>query len=185
MTKRRAYVIVAFMIVMVFWGSELIYDVVFTPWSNDRFGRTVLPGTWVGQLSTDSGRLHGVLLELRRHRSEQIGDCVRCQNLEGTARFCDARGDVRRYEIDGRVEDRDGRKISIGIKPTVAPAAGEVETGFLRGGWDGADSLSLEAELHWQPGASGAIRVDRSVHLPLRRGSTSDFEAACRRLTTS
>jgi hypothetical protein len=182
MTKRRAYAIITFMLVMVFWGFDVFEDFVFTPWSNDRLGGTVLPGTWVGQLSTNSGSLRAVLLELRRHRFEE--SCVRCQNLEGTARVCDTRGGVTHYGIEGRVEDRRATKLSINIRPTIAPVPGNIETGFLRGGWDGADALALEAELHWQPGRASSVSVDRSVQLPMRRGSESDFEAACRGLTS-
>jgi hypothetical protein len=157
------------------------------PWSNAASGRPTLTGQWVGALATGSGRPRGVFLELERDIPEPRRRCRGCSTIKGRALTCDEGGREQRYRVTGNPDDRRATRLHLGTIPTADPPPDGLELGTLVGRWDGDGLLALAAEFHWRKGTSaisGTDDPDTGVDAPvrLRRGSETEFRAACRTL---
>ena len=169
--------------------GKLLEVKVLYPWSDTSGGRAALVGTWVGEMRTGRGEPRGVLLELERYQSTGRGICGRCNNVVGTARSCDGRALVREYTIWGTVADRRGSALRMGLTPNPDPPPDGLALSHLRGTWDGADALALEASQHVRRGVSAITSSDdpdtgRDHPLPLRRGTDAEWRSLCARLRT-
>jgi hypothetical protein len=154
------------------------------PWDDASAGPT-LSGTWVGRLTTGSGRPRGVLMELHRWKSKRVRGCATCASIEGSARVCDERGADVSYTVGGKPGDRRANTVTIGAVPVPPPPTG-LEFSSVRGRWDRAETLSLEAQFHWRNGVHAMTDSDDPdnayVPLPMKRGSVADYRATCRAL---
>jgi hypothetical protein len=172
------------------WIGNLYLDRWLYPWADASGGRPVLMGTWVGQLTTGGGRPRAVLMELVREQPSPSSDrpCRGCDDgIEGTAVTCDERGRVWRYHVSGTPDDRHATRLLAGTQPVTVPRPDGLSMSAVRGGWDGADALDLEAEFAWHRGTSSiSSTADPDtrdwVPLPMRRGVEADFRARCRRI---
>jgi hypothetical protein len=104
-------ILIAIMLGVTFLSGPLL-DRLFLPWAFGSDGHPALPGTWVGTLTTATGRQQGVVLAMylpvpkgrrglrRDWRSDPYGE------LEGTLQMCNGSGRVRSYTIEGELDDR-------------------------------------------------------------------------------
>lgn len=171
------------------WLADRQVDRWRYPWADAASGRPLLLGLWVGGLTTGGGRPRAVLLRVVRERPGNVsGRCRTCDDgVEGAAMTCDERGRVWRYRFSGRPEDRRATRIAGGVQPAASPAPDGLTLGAVRGGWDGADALDLEAEFYWRRGpsaVSGTADPDTRGWVPrrMRRGTEADFRARCARI---
>lgn len=172
-----------------------VFDRLFAPWAFEQAGRPALTGRWTGQLTTGTGRTHGVLLELVLPEPRGRGGLVRdwegapYGEIAGTARVCDERGQIRVYTIEGEPEDRRATQIYFYATPGETPAPNGLTISWVRGTWDGAGGLMLTAQLYWEQDGSaisGASYPDTlsEATLPMTRGGDQEFEAICNRVKT-
>jgi hypothetical protein len=193
-TRRRTvpwYVAIGLFLVLAvaISGAGDLLERVLYPWSFSSGGRPALVGTWVGEMRTGRGLPRGVLLDMDRHRSTGRRRCGNCNNVEGEARMCDERGLVRSYNLWGTVADRRGSALRMGLTAEPDPPPDGLSMSHLRGTWDGADALAMQASLHLRRGPSAITSSDdpdtgRDHPLALRRGTEADWRALCRTLLT-
>jgi hypothetical protein len=180
------FVVVAFGVIS---AGELLETKVLYPWSDASGGRAALVGTWVGEMRTGRGAPRGVLVAMDRHRSTGRRRCGNCPNVDGEARMCDEGGVVRVYTLWGTVENRRGSALRMGLTPSPDPPPDGLSLSHLRGTWDGADALAMQASVHLRRGASAISSSDdpdtgRDHPLALHRGTEAEWGALCARLRT-
>jgi hypothetical protein len=184
------YVAIGLCLVAVFAISaagDLLDEKVLYPWSDTSGGRAALVGTWLGEMRTGRGLPRGVYLDMDRYRSTGRRRCGNCPNVEGNARMCDERGLVRTYALWGTVENRGGSSLRLGLTPEPSPPPDGLSLSHLRGTWDGADALAMQATLHLRRGQSAISSSDdpdtgRDHALALQRGTEEAWRALCARL---
>jgi hypothetical protein len=195
MKKRSSLLSIVLFVIIVglaFLAGPL-FDRLFAPWAFEQAGRPALTGHWIGQLTTATGQTYGVLLELLLPEPEGRGGLVRdwesdpYGEIAGTARVCDAVGQVRVYTIEGEPEDRQATRITFYATPGETPAPNGLTISWVNGAWDGANSLMLTAQLYWQQDGSaisGPEYPDTQAEaaLPMTRGSSEEFESICSRV---
>lgn len=170
-----------------------LLDRLFAPWAFEHTGRPALTGRWVGKLTTATGQTYGVLLELLLPEPKGRAGLVRdwenapYGEIAGTALSCDEHGQVRAYTIDGEPEDRQARHITFYATPSETPAPNGLTISWVKGIWDGGNSLTLTAQLYWrQDGSaiSGAEYPDTQSEaaLPMIRDSHEEFEVICNQI---
>lgn len=170
-----------------------LLDRLLAPWAFERTGQPALTGRWTGQLTTATGQSYGVLLDLLLPEPKGRGGLVRdweyapYGELAGTARLCDVSGQLHLYSIDGEPEDRQATHIVFYAGPSETPVPNGLTISWVKGIWDGHDSLTLTSELYWeQDGAaiSGPEYPDTQSEatLPMTRGGDEAFEAICARV---
>ena len=154
----------AFAVFVLSPAMNWIRDMIFDPWAH---ATPSLFDHWSGRFTAGNGdRLDLVLVLRRRVESDGIV-CGRCNQIEGTAVTCDARGTVRRYEVSGSPRDRQGHQLHIGAIPAQSPPPDGLELDTLIGTWDGADTLALKADFFWRRGKSGISSSDDPATQPV------------------
>lgn len=177
---------------LTFLASPLL-DRLLAPWAFEHAGQPALTGRWIGQLTTATGRTYGVLLELLLPEPKGRAGLVRdwenapYGEIAGTVRLCDEHGQEQLFTIDGEPEDRQATHITFHAEPSAMPAPNGLTISWVRGIWDGADNLSLTAQLYWeQDGAaiSGPEYPDTQSEamLPMTRGGEEEFKSICDRV---
>lgn len=156
---------------------QYVRDVLFHPWA---LTEPPLIDYWSGTLTTGNGVPLALVLDLERANNEE---CHNCAEIEGRAATCDGRGVVRRYRISGSPKDRHATDILLGAVPDPQPPPDGLEFSAIRGGWDGADAMTLRASFHWRKGTAAISATDdpatQPVPLRLRRSDAAGFEAVC------
>lgn len=170
-------------------ASKLL-DRLFAPWAFPHGGDPALAGTWVGSLTTATGRPLGALVTIRLPEPGGRGGLVRdWENapqgeLGGTARLCDARGEVRSYTIDGEPEDRHASHLRFFLAPVDSPPPNGLRPDWVNGGWDRANRLDLRVSFHWERDG-GAISgggypdTESDATLQMTRGGDEEFQVIC------
>lgn len=141
---------------LLVYGGPLDYlgDLPFHPWA---LAKPSLMAHWRGTLTTGHGERLIVTLSLVRARTSRgFRPCAKCNQLEGTATTCDARGDVRTYRVAGSPTDRHATNLVIGSVPTATPPPDGLELSVLQGRWERPDALVMNAEFHWRRGSSAS-----------------------------
>lgn len=167
-----------------------LFDRLFAPWAFEQTGRPALTGSWVGQLTTATGQTYGMLLELLLPEPSGRAGLVRdwenapYGELAGTARLCDELSQVRVYTIEGEPEDRQAAHFTFYASPSETPAPNGLTISWVKGIWDGADRLTLTAQLYWEQDGSaisgaGYPDTEAEATLPMTRGGEKEFEAIC------
>lgn len=170
-----------------------LLDRLFAPWAFENDGRPALTGSWVGSLATATGKPRGVVLEIILSEPKGRGGLVRdwrsapYGEFDGTARMCDERGQVRSYTIEGEPKDRHATHLSFYTSPVETPAPEGLTSDWVNGAWDGANTLNLTVDFHWeQDGAaiSGGSYPDTEAGaaLLMTRGGDAEFQAICARV---
>jgi hypothetical protein len=173
-SKLKAYAVLAALAAFVLSPApNWVHDMLFYPWAH---ADPPLFDRWSGRFTAGNGDRLDLVLVLRRDRPSNGRVCTRCNQLEGTAVTCDARGTVRRYRVAGSPRDRHGHQLHIGAVPE--PLIDGLELDTLTGTWDGADTLTLEADFFWRRGKSGISSSDdpatQPVPVRLQRQGTAD-----------
>jgi hypothetical protein len=157
-------------------APDWIIDMAFYPWAH---ADPPLLDRWAGRLTAGNGDRLDLVLVLRRSLDSDGRVCSNCNQIEGTAVTCDARGTVRRYRVAGSPRDRQGHRLHIGAVPE--PLIDGLELDTLIGTWDGADTLTLKADFFWRRGTSGISSTDDPATQPvpalLRRQTTANAPA--------
>lgn len=172
MSNRQAifwFVIIA--AVALSGALQWVRDAMFHPWAH---ADPPLIDRWVGQLTAGNGDRLDLVLSLQRADTEE---CHNCNEIEGTAVTCDARGTVRRYRLAGSPKDRHGRQLHLGAVPEQQPPPDGLELDAVRGTWDGADTMDLAAGFFWRKGKSAISSTDDPATQPVpvrlqRRGAS-------------
>lgn len=183
---RRLWIVVGLGAVLILSGAvDRVSDAVFNPWAR---ATPPLLGEWVGRLIAADGAPLIIGLELRRGIAGRGIPCIACNQLEGTAAICDARGVERQYAAAGAPEDRHARRLQFGVEPLELPPPNGPELHVLRGDWNGQDELSLELEFIWRGPAPESSTIDdetRPATAQLERKAWREFRVLCAGLRTS
>lgn len=172
---------------LIVWIVKQRSDAWRYPWADADSGHPVLLGTWVGQLTTGSGRPRVLSMEIARHERSH-GRHRRCRGCEdgitGMLRTCDEQGRVVGYVFNGAPDDRDATQLHGTTQPADSPAPDGLSISGFRGSWDRADALSLSLQFYMRRGAAAITSSDDPdtrgwVTAPLRRGSSADFAQHC------
>jgi len=161
-------------------GTNVIIDTLYFPWA---LAKPPLLRSWVGQMTAGNGVPLMIAFDLRRDLTTRGTICVRCSQIEGEAATCDARGTMRRYDVSGSPSQRDGGQLRLGASPAVDPAPDGLELSTLRGAWDRADALDLEADFVWRKGISAISSTNdpatQPVPLKMHAVEQSAIETLC------
>lgn len=156
---------------------QYLDDVLFNPWA---LAEPPLVDYWSGHLTTGNGVPLAIALDLRRAITEE---CHNCAEIEGRAATCNGRGEVRRYRISGSPKDRHATDLLLGAVPDPQPPPDGLEFSTVRGAWDGADRMTLQATFHWRKGTAAISATDdpatQPVPLLMHRSNERAFEAVC------
>ena len=167
------------------------------PWGYADSGTPPLVGTWVGPVTTRSGKRLAMLLDVelvplgQGRRGTPIIRTQRHSWLEGRVAVCDCPGRVRHLEASGEPNDSRASRFHLGTSPTDSAPPEGLAPSHLYGRWDGSDSLALEASLYLMRGKSAISKSDdpdtglRNTPLTLRRGTEADFDSLCGRLANA
>ena len=153
------------------WKVAQRMDAFLFPWADEKSGRPVLVGNWVGTV-TDARALQA---ELRRRHEDRNHPCSDCQIIEGVARTCDADGTVVTYRVSGVPLDRAAKRIRLRLSPQGYQGMIDAELVGATGEWDGATlrfSLQTRDE-------QARIRVE------MQREQQGSFQRACELLGAS
>ena len=164
------------------------------PWGYADSGQPPLVGTWVGPLTTGSGKRLAMMIDIELvplGRDRRYTPIVRTRRhgwLEGRVLVCDGPGRVRHLEASGEPNDNRASRFHLGTSPTDSlPPPEGLAPSHLYGRFDGSDSLALEASLYLRRGKSAITQSDspdtgRNTRLTLRRGTEATFTSLCGRL---
>ena len=165
------------------------------PWGYADSGKPPLVGTWVGPVTTRSGKRLAMLVDIelvplgRGRRYTPIIRNSRHSWLEGRVLVCDGPGRVRRLEASGEPNDNRASRFHLGTSPTDSgPPPEGLAPSHLYGRFDGGDSVAFEASLYLRRGKSAITKSDdpdtglQNTPLTLRRGTEATFTALCSRL---
>ena len=165
------------------------------PWGYADSGKPPLVGTWVGPLTSGSGKRLAMLIDIELvplgegRRGTPIIRTRRHSWLEGRVLVCDGPGRVRQLEASGEPDDNRASRFHLATSPTDSlPPPEGLAPSHLYGRFDGSDSLALEASLYLRRGGSAITRSDdpdtglRRTPLTLRRGTEATFASLCNRL---
>jgi hypothetical protein len=151
-------------ILVVTGGADRLSDMAFHPWAH---AEPPLLRHWVGRLTTGNGVPLVVALDLRRARGRRGVPCARCVQIDGTAATCDARGTLLRYRVSGSPEGRQAERVHLGTSPEREPPPEGLELNVLRGAWDGASGLNLEAHFIWRRAGAAVSSTDDPATQPV------------------
>jgi hypothetical protein len=164
------------------------------PWGYADSGTPPLVGTWVGPLTTRSGKRLAMMVDIqlvplgRGRRGTPIIRTHRHGWLEGRVLVCDGPGRVRHLEASGEPNDNRASRFHLATSPTDSLPPEGLAPSHLYGRWDGSDSLALEASLYLMRGKSAITKSDdpdtglRNTPLTLGRGTEATFNSLCARL---
>ena len=157
------------------------------PWGYAESGKPTLTGTWVGSLTTATGQHRGVFMEMhlpdisnrkRKVRRTRFGD------LEGTARTCDERGEIRSLTLSGKPDNKDATQLHVMTIPAETPPLDGLTLNTAEGLWDQGNTLHLQAGFYYRKG-TGAISgseypdTEKKALLHMTRGGDAEFRRAC------
>lgn len=145
-------------------AANRVIDALFFPWA---FADPPLLAGWSGTLTAGNGDRLTMTLALERDYTNRDEVCVRCNQIKGSATTCDAQGRIRRYRISGSPRDRQARQLHLGASPEPDPPPDGLELDTLIGQWDGADTLTLDADFHWRKGKSAISSTDDPATQPV------------------
>lgn len=169
------------------------------PWAYAETGRPTLTGIWVGSLTSDSGAVRALYLDLRlepldfesaRRRRGGYSRLIRraaSDKLVGELRMCGGPKGEQRFTVIGNNIDDDASQFRLGFYPADSVPRGGLAPTHLRGMWDHRDALRIEADLHVGQGQSAITdSADPETGRPrpgaLHRASANEYPALCRRL---
>ena len=165
------------------------------PWGYESPGRSTLAGTWVGPVTTGSGKRLGMLIDMRlapldyhRRRRTPIIRTRRSTWLIGRVLTCTGRGRPNEYELDGDPEDNQASRFRLSMHPRVDSLQTDgLAPSHIKGRWSGSDSVDLEVSLHLRRGKSAISNsadpdTGRDTPVTLNRGTEAQFTALCSRL---
>ena len=157
------------------------------PWAYAESGKPTLTGTWVGSLTTATGQRRGVIMEMhlpdisgrkRKTRRTRFG------NLEGTARTCDERGEIRSLTLSGKPDNKEATQLHLMTVPATNPPPDGLTLNTAKGLWDQGNTLHLQAGFYYRKG-TGAISgseypdTEKDALLHMTRGGDAEFRRAC------
>jgi hypothetical protein len=157
------------------------------PWAYAQSGNPTLTGTWVGSLTTATGQHRGVIMEMhlpdisgrkRKVRRTRYG------SLEGTARTCDERGEIRSLTLSGNPHNKDATQLHLMTIPAENPPLDGLTLNTAKGLWDQGNTLHMQAGFYFRKG-TGAISgpeypdTQKEALLHMTRGGDAEFRRAC------
>ena len=164
------------------------------PWGYADSGRPPLVGTWVGSVTTGSGKHLAMLLDMQlapldyhRRRGAPIVRTRRSTWLIGHVLVCGSPGRVAHFDINGKPDDGTASRFRLALSTTDSIPVDGLAPSHLRGQWNGGDALALEASLYLRRGKGAITSSDdpdtgRDTPVTMKRGTEADFTALCRRL---
>jgi hypothetical protein len=162
------------------------------PWGYPNSGSPPLVGTWIGQVTTRSGKHLGMLVDIelaelgRGRRHTPIIRTRRDSWLEGRVLVCDGPGRVRRLTASGQPDDNAASRFHLATSPAdAAPPPEGLAPSHLYGRFDRSDTLAFEASLYLRRGTSAITTTSdpdiglSKTPLTLHRGTETTFNALC------
>jgi hypothetical protein len=169
------------------------------PWGYEKTGTPTLAGTWVGPLTSGSGKRLGMLIEMRLapldHNRRRRGRAFRTQRsswLIGRVLTCTGPGRPNEYEMDGKPDgdNRNASRFRLSMHPKNDTLITDgLAPSHVQGRWGGKDSIDLLVSLHLRRGQSSISGSDdpdtgRDQPVTLNRGTEAEFTTLCGRLST-
>jgi hypothetical protein len=169
------------------------------PWAYAETGRPTLTGTWVGTLVTNRGARRGLYLDLqlkpidfesgrrRRGGANRVFRRANSDKLVGELRMCGGPKGEQRFTLTGNNVTGDASRFRLGFYPADSVPPDGLAPSHLRGMWNGADSLRVEADLHVRQGTAAITNsADPETGSPqpgaLHRAGANEYPAVCERL---
>ncbi len=162
------------------------FDFLVNPWAYSLTGKPILPGTYIGQVTSHSGQTRELFLDLHRSNSgDGYSNCNTCSRIDGKAQMCGDGGEVLNYEIWGGPYNWSGSRFHLSTRHVGEGHLG-LQAGGIRGEWTG-DTLNVGMIFSLQVKKGGVVySADPDLNVPVKftmvRGSEADFLSACREL---
>jgi hypothetical protein len=151
------------------WKIAQRIDTFFFPWADEKSGRPLLTGDWLGTFTPPDIDSRVMQIELHRWREDRQHPCTDCQTIEGIARTCDADGAIVTYRVSGVPLDRAAKRIRLRMLSQGYQGLIDHEITGATGQWDGANlRLSLKVK--------GA---DASTKMETVRGGEVSWKREC------
>lgn len=164
------------------------------PWGYETPGRSTLAGTWVGRMTTGSGKKLGMLLEMRlapldyHRRRAPIIRTRRSTWIIGRVLTCTGPARPNEYVVDGDPEDNGASRFRLSMHPRADSLVVDgLAPSHMKGRWGGGDAIDLEVSLHMRRGKAAITNSadpdtgpDNAV--TLERGTEAQFTSLCRQL---
>ena len=163
------------------------------PWGYPELGGPALVGTWAGTLTTGGGIMRGIYMDLRlrpfetrrRGRSFVIRT-RRKSNFVGEVRLCGGEREQRFTITGGNMLDNAASRIFLSLYPADSNPPDGLAPSHIRGGWNGKDSLALEADVHMRRGKSAISNsadpnTGKPATIGMKHGNEAEFAAICAR----
>lgn len=199
MKKRKSgclsWVIAFGLLLFVTLGFDVLgnrIDKLRFPWGYADSGKPVLVGTWVGPLTSGSGKHLGVLLDMELaplDRGRRRGTLFRTRRnrwLEGRASVCAALGRVQHFTFWGEPDDSKASRFHLSLSTADSVPVDGLSPSHIQGRWDGGDSLMLRASLYWRRGGAAVSSTDdpdtKDTPLTLKHGTDAAFNSLCSQL---
>lgn len=183
-------------IVVVAVATEFVGDRIDRwrfPWGYADMGHPSLAGTWVGPMTTGSGKRLGMLVEVkmaplsRGGRRSRLVRTRRNRWFEGRVLMCSGPGRVQHYTIYGAPDDtKTGSRFHLSMSPADSVPADGLSPSHLKGTWGGGDSVDLSVSLYLRKGKSAISSTadpdtGPDTRVTLKRGTEAEFNALCAR----
>lgn len=157
------------------WKIAQRVDAFFFPWANEKSGRPVLTGAWVGTFTPPEGDTRVMQMELHRWREDRDHPCADCQTIEGVARTCDADATVVAYRVSGAPLDRTAKRIRLRVLQQGDTGSIDNEVIGATGEWQGA-SLRLTLRIK---------DAKADTKMEMARASAANWKSECEALARS
>jgi len=164
------------------------------PWGYTDTGGSTLAGTWVGPVTTGSGKRLAMLVQMqlapldRGRRHTPIIRTGRNGWLEGRVLVCTTPGRVQHLEASGSPDDKKaGSRFHLATSPTDSIPVDGLAPSHIKGTWAGGDSIDVLLSLYLRRGKSAISSTadpDTGPDTPatLKRGTEAEFTSLCTRV---
>ena len=162
------------------------------PWGHAESGRPTLTGTWVGPVTTGSGKHLAMLiwtelapLDRGRRWPGPIIRSRRTRWLEGHALVCSIPGRATRYKVRGEpYDERAASRFHLALYPADSVPPDGLAPSHIQGRWGSGDSVALAVSLYLRRGKSAISSSDdpdtgRDTQATLRHGTEAQFNSLC------
>jgi hypothetical protein len=166
------------------FAALTVLEVPLAPWLRSFGVWPTLAGDWHGKLEMPDGRVSPVYLRIGGSVLDLGARGTGRSDIRGSARWCDARGSIRDYDIWGNPDNWRGTRFHLSTRSRLERDSGETIDN-LQGEWSGDEIRAVGRLVSLARTATAtATRTSRpaappQVRYTLRRGNESEFLQAC------
>jgi hypothetical protein len=148
-------------------------DVLINPWAHSLRSSMRLTGSWMGTLPSNPGKVVFFALEQSKTGHASDAPCPTCPDVEGTFRYCDAKGVSKSYRIAGDVLVWSGSNLKLWFT-ALGPDFANDE---MQATWNRSDVLKVT--MSEKPRQRTSEPLPATYTVEFRHGTESNFQSTC------